>query len=267
MNLNLLDNYKKFCDIRENSINTKKIDLSNETFLYPTTLLPLINYQKGNKLDCIKPKSDKTKDYFDIMNNLQTNSKQKTSIPFTELPKDSIEGNKKIAEMFELLGDGKNVGGENAFKYMVNEMVTNIYEHSKFNNAYTMAQKYPNKQFLEVCFYDDGIGIPGSFKKAKIEFDSDKETIMKAVEGTSTKETTSTESPKRGYGLSRNLKLIKDKFNGEMLIVSNSGAFHLHEQKQYKYDLSKKYILAGTLVSYRYKFPVMDVNIYDGSIE
>lgn len=58
---------------------------------------------------------------------------------------------------------------ENAYKYVIGELVDNIYEHSEFKYAYVMAQKYGYRQFIELGFLDDGITIPGSFNKHGFE--------------------------------------------------------------------------------------------------
>lgn len=256
--MSLLDDYKKFCDIRERSCSGQIINLGNESFLCPSSLLPLINYLKITNSKNICSSSERLNSYVcTIMSKAHTNLENKSFIPFTELPKNELDANKTMSMLFGKLKDGKDVGGQNAFKYMVSEMIDNIYQHSNFNNAYFMAQKYPKLGFMDVCFYDDGIGIPGSFRNAEVNFSSDKDAIYKAITGVSTK------GKERGYGLSKNIEIIEKDFKGEMLIISNEGAVHLFKEKLFKYDLSKKYILMGTLVSYRYNFPVADVDIYE----
>lgn len=46
-----------------------------------------------------------------------------------------------------------------------------MFIHSEFETAFIMAQHYPNMGFTDVCFYDDGISIPGRFEKSDVEFD------------------------------------------------------------------------------------------------
>jgi len=166
------------------------------------------------------------------------------------LPKDPKDAAGMLSILYDKLENGKNIGGQNAFKYMISEMVDNIYQHSYFKTAFFMAQKYSRNKYIEICFYDDGIGIPESFRRANFSFKDSVDAIYKALQGLSTK------SQERGYGLSGNLRIIKEAFNGEMLVASEKGAIFLQNKDIFKYNFSDKYILSGTLVSYKYNFPV-----------
>ena len=43
-------------------------------------------------------------------------------------------------------------------KFVFHELITNIYDHSKFENAYVMEMK--DEDYYEFSFLDDGITIP-----------------------------------------------------------------------------------------------------------
>ncbi|NOQ55959.1 MAG: ATP-binding protein, partial [Nanohaloarchaea archaeon] len=137
-----------------------------------------------------------------------------------------------------------------------NELVDNIYQHSDFKNALVMAQRYENKKFTEICFFDDGITIKGSFLKNGIKF-NDTEAIIQALKGVSSK------NKERGYGLSSNLNLFINGLGGEVLIISGIGAIYWSKTAQKIYKLPDIYKLKGTLISIRIPYPVKMVDIYD----
>ena len=53
----------------------------------------------------------------------------------------------------------------NGFKYMIDETLDNITEHSESDRGYIFAQAYPTKGFLDVCIADRGINLLGSYMK------------------------------------------------------------------------------------------------------
>ncbi len=170
--------------------------------------------------------------------------------------KESYEATKILESIFRLHGNGKEYGGETVFKYLVSELVDNIYEHSEFENALVMAQRYEKKGIVEICFFDDGVTIAGSFKKQGMIFE-DQQAIVEAVNGLSTK------SKERGYGLSSNMTIFTQGMDGEILIVSGLGAIYAGKNRQKLYKLQEIHQLMGTLISIRIPFPAPKVNIYD----
>ncbi len=256
--MNLLNCYKQFSNIREHSDKSNKIDLTNFEFLSPTTLLPLILYVEQNSAkEIILPKNENLKSYFTtVTSRFYCYSENQSFLPVTKLPKDQKEANIILSKIFKRLEPINDLGGVNTFRYLTSEIVDNIYQHSKFNSAYVMFQKY--KKYIELTFYDDGIGIPGAFKNAKVSFEDSANALELALSGVSTKD-----NQERGYGLSRNLKLVKDALRGEMLLVSLEGAVYLDQNRLYKYNLPLNYRLKGTLLSYRYNFPVSVEGFYE----
>jgi hypothetical protein len=146
-----------------------------------------------------------------------------------------------------------------AFKYVVGELVDNIYQHSLFDYAYIMAQRYPARRFVELCFYDDGIGIPGSFQLAgkRCSRANHYRAIYDAMRGVSTKP-----EEGRGYGLSSNVEMFRD-VGGEVLIVSGFGAVFLNRHEVIPYQLDGSTQMEGTLVSIRVRDGTRIPNIYE----
>ena len=119
-----------------------------------------------------------------------------------------------------------------------------------------MAQRYEKKRFVEICFFDDGMTINGSFLRKGMKF-SDSDAIIKALNGLSSK------SKERGYGLSSSLNLFVNGLKGELFIVSGNGAIYYTKKTQKIYRFPDKYRLNGTLISVRIPYPAKDVNFYD----
>lgn len=258
--------YSAFCRIRERAQASGTCDLSGERWLYPTKLLALGGFLVATGTGYIPPQDEDVASYFSLMMSRDPDSRYlgKSYIPIVRLPTRRDDANRVIRRIYELHENGKGVGGRNAFAYMIGELVDNIYEHSRFTNAYLMAQKYEKKGFVEVSFYDDGMTIGRSLRDAGHESPSDHIAIQRAVAGLSAKK-----SLERGYGLSSNVKLSTNGLNGRMLIVSGSGALESWLDTPGRtvakaYPLEQTiYMLQGTLISIRIPYPAQEVDIYE----
>ena len=151
---------------------------------------------------------------------------------------------------------GKN---KDAYHYVIGELVDNIYEHSEFSFASVMAQKYNRFGAIELCFFDNGITIPGSYKKLGLDYVPARhfKAILKAVEGVSTKPETG-----RGYGLSSNVQMFRHA-GGRILIVSGHGAAFIDRFGIHPYMLRPDHALSGTLISLSVPDRALNLNIYE----
>ena len=253
----LVNNYLTFCNYREEARKSNSLDLRWCNFLFPTTLLPLGVLLQTRKIKYLKPHSTNVSNYIDLITGkLSSNDVGGLSyVPFVSLPANQEKTSDVFSALYKLHNDGKEYGGEDAFKYIINELVDNIYEHSEFKHALVMAQKYAKKEFVEICIYDDGVTIGGGFRKHGINVD-DENAITQAILGKSTK------SEERGYGLSTSIAIFTQGLHGEILIVSGSAGLYLGKQRNlYKFEEVHK--LQGTLISIRVRYPAQKVNIYD----
>ncbi|MBI5393549.1 sensor histidine kinase [Candidatus Woesearchaeota archaeon] len=220
----LVNSYLSYCNYKENSIKTNIMDLSWCKWFYPTTLLPLGVFIKENRnrFEYKPPHDYNVSNYIKLITGeLKIDEiSNKSYVPAIALPKDKKQSLTILESIFRLHNNGNEYGGENAFKYLVGELVDNIYEHSEFKNALVMAQKYQQKKFVEISFFDDGISIPASFEKNGLFFD-DHEAIVRAINGLSTK------SEERGRGLNSNFKIFTQLVHGEMFVVSRRGAIFM----------------------------------------
>ena len=254
----LLRSYVLFCKFRSEAIDSGGLNLSDLDFIFPTTLLPLTDLVISEKPFLIlPPKNPDVAKHVEYMlgDNVVTNGPR---LPLRFLPEDRSKADDVIRDIADSQNSGNVCCGESAFKYLLSELVDNIYEHSEFSSALVMAQRYDKMKFVEMCFFDNGLTIPGALAKAGKKL-SALQAVQAAVSGTSTK------GLERGFGLGSSIKLATAPrgLNGRFLLVSGTAALSVEPDKAEKFDLSGPLGLGGTLVSIRIPFSSKDVNIYD----
>lgn len=255
--IELLSKYLEFCTIRSNFDRSRSIDLTKTEFLYPITLMPLCKLIRENTGKVISPMDHGVSNYIrTILENTLDTTSQKSYVPAVLLPLNYKECEAILQRIYRLQDGDKGIcGGENAFKYVIGELVDNIYQHSGFKTGLVMAQKYQDKGFVDLCFFDDGITIPMNFVEHGYEFNPT-DAILEAIKGRSTK------SKERGFGLSSSVKIFVDGLNGQILIVSGGGAVYLEKKQKYGYTLSAEQRLDGTLIGLRVPYPSPVIDIY-----
>lgn len=256
-----MKDYAKFCKHRIICRKIGMLNLSDVTFFTPTTLLPLVAYIRDKNPLWIPPSDSKVARYIKTVTNGSrfrlAKLFRKSYLPMVSLPHNPNEAIEIFERIYEMHNHGRDCGGESAFKYLIGEIVDNVYEHSEFTDSFVIAQKYVQLGFMDVCFFDNGITINGSFRKHGTPFKSDSLAISKALNGASTK------GKERGYGLNTTAKIYTEGIAGEMLIVSGKGAVECDNQQHQLYQFGKSYQLGGTLVSVRMPYPAEEVDIYD----
>lgn len=172
-----------------------------------------------------------------------------TTIPFEKLPKKmSNENIGDFPDKLRNLLTNAYVDPE-PYEFLVYEMLSNIYDHSEFDNAFVLCQQYPNSKnkTTDICLIDDGISIPGNFEKENFKFDNDAEAIFKAINGCSTK---IEEGKFRGTGLNTATQISTLGYDEEILIASRKGVCHVKDNGAQLYLMKNNYIY-GTFVSIR----------------
>lgn len=248
--------YLNYCNLKEIALKTGTLDLSDIKWFFPTCLLPLGVFIKEHKEICvIPPKLLEVSKYIKIIMKGKINILKKSFIPIIEI----LPNQKFIEKILEPFYSNHNVyvGGPNAFRYPIGELIDNVYEHSKFSISYLMAQQYEKMRFTEVGIIDNGISIPGSYENKGHKF-NDTEALKEAVlKGLSTK------SDERGHGLNDSLKVLREGLNGNCLIVSRGAGLIANKSNLTFYELEKGNIFKGTLISARIPYNLGEVNIYD----
>jgi hypothetical protein len=256
-----VSHYTEFCRYREEGERTRSINLVECNFIYPTTVLPLLAYaSKRNWSFKINPKTS-AGGYLEFMLNRSGSPVGGSSyLAPAKLPASATECEAVLEDLYSLQTRSRLFQkNEMAYKYTIAELVDNIYEHSEFRLAYVMAQKYVRGGYIELCFFDDGITIPGSFDKHGMHYDKKqhKDAIKDAIRGRSTKP-----GGGRGYGLSTNVQMFR-AIGGEVLIVSGYGAIYVDKSSVIPYTLDTKSRMDGTLISLRVQDRPRIVNLYE----
>ena len=174
------------------------------TIINPTEYLSLIGLSDGG----IKPDRMRQTEFLATMEKYSS----KTYIPIidfaAERSSDAKEAVSSLVEnmIISQLSIERNVA--TGFKYMVDETLDNITEHSESDRGYIFAQAYPNKGFLDVCIADRGVTLLGSYQKLlDNEIATDMEAIKAANRGISSKNLPDAEN--RGYGIRNMFKFWK----------------------------------------------------------
>ncbi|KQB35641.1 ATP-binding protein, partial [Acidiplasma aeolicum] len=250
--MNFLENYKLYLKMVLNKSNGN-IDMSNLNFVDPMIILLLFDYLRNSRY--IPPSNSDTKNYINTMlqnyNNL--NFSNKSYLPITGVN----ENDNKVEQFVERILKTYNMDNSDLLNYIIGELTDNIIEHSKYTNNYILAQYYKNTG-LEICIYDDGIGIPKSFKNAGFNLNNDADAIKMALNGESTKG-----DKERGTGLSSISRIIESSSSNEFIIISDKAIYNFYNGRENLYNLDDKYKLRGTFIGVLFKNNINNINIYD----
>lgn len=135
-------------------------------------------------------------------------------------------------------------------KYMVEETLDNITEHSESKRGYIMAQTYPRKGYLDICIADNGVTLLGSYQKlADNEIVNDLEAIKAANRGISSKNLPDAEN--RGYGIQTSKRMLVEGLGGQYLMISGSCLYVKSQGRDNVYCAPDGLRWNGTIVALR----------------
>jgi len=252
----LVSEYIEFVNYKSAFEKSGNLDLSGIKFIFPTTLLPLSEMIINNKEKYIPPTSHAPSNYISTIIESSSSNLSKTYMPIVALPENFEEVETYLKKIFEMQRNPNDFGGESAFKYVVSELVDNIYQHSRFTRALIMGQRYDYKGFIDLSFYDNGITIPQTFKEKGFSHEASL-AIREALNGVSTKD------ENRGFGLRTSLDLFRRGLKAQFFIVSGNGAVHCDSKGDSLYRLTDAAGLHGTLITVRIPKDAPAINIYD----
>ena len=218
------------------------IDFSNTRFISPVFALSLIVYLSRcgkqvsfknvpdylNRIEFgnggIKPDTMRQTEFLAKLEKYAS----KTYIPIIDFAagrnSDAKEAVSSIVEniIIQQLSIQSNVA--NGLKYMIDEILDNITEHSESDRGYIFAQAYPTKGFLDVCIADRGVSLLGSYEKLPDnEISSDIEAIKAANRGLSSKNLPDAEN--RGFGIRTSKQMLLQGLGGQYLMISGSSLY------------------------------------------
>jgi len=123
--------------------------------------------------------------------------------------------------LMEIIGEHVNlsVGLKGSLFMSLQEMMTNVVDHSETQNYYVCAWTYPRKKQLRLCIADLGIGILQSLRNAPqyAELPNAHEAIIRATESGVT-----SRPEMAGLGLNH-IKSFISVNEGQMCIISGNG--------------------------------------------
>lgn len=190
----------------------------------------------------------------------------KTYIPIIDFAagrnSDAKEVVSSIAEniIIQQLNIRSNVA--NGLKYMIDETLDNITEHSESDRGYIFAQAYPTKGFLDVCIADRGINLLGSYMKLPDnEIASDMEAIKAANRGLSSKNLPDAEN--RGFGIKTSKQMLIQGLGGQYLMISGNSLYIKSCNLDSFYAMPHGLRWNGTIVALRIPYHSVTFNYID----
>ena len=150
----------------------------------------------------------------------------------------------------------------NGFKYMIDETLDNITEHSESDRGYIFAQAYPTKGFLDVCIADRGVGLLGSYEKLLgNEIASDMEAIKAANRGISSKNLPDAEN--RGFGIRTSKHMLIQGLGGQYMMISGNSLYLKSRILDSFYAMPNGLRWNGTIVALRIPYHSNTFNYID----
>lgn len=228
------------------------------TIINPTEYLGLIGMVDGG----IKPDRMRQTEFLATMEKYVS----KTYIPIidfaAERNSDAKEAVSSLVEnmIISQLSIERNVAI--GFKYMVDETLDNITEHSESDRGYIFAQAYPQKGFLDVCIADRGVTLLGSYQKLQNnEIATDMEAIKAANRGISSKNLPDAEN--RGYGIRTSKGMLVDGLGGQYMMISGGGLYFKRPGYDSFFRMPEGLRWNGTIVAMRIPYQSPQFNFID----
>ena len=266
--------------IEESHDDTAIIDFSYTRFVSPVLALSLIIYLErcgkqialrnvpeyleiiGLPRGGIKPDQMRQTEFLAFLEKYVT----RTYIPIINFDagrnSDAKEVVSSIAEnmIIRQLSIRSNVA--NGLKYMIDEILDNITEHSESDRGFIFAQAYPTKGFLDVCIADSGVGLLGSYQRLpENEIASDLEAIKAANRGLSSKNLPDAEN--RGFGIRTSRQMLIQGLGGQYLMISGNSLYIKTRTLDSFYTMPRPLRWNGTIVALRIPYNSTTFNYID----
>ena len=249
--------YAEYVKIRETYLAGGKVDMSSAIFVYPTTLLPLCGLIADDPECYIEPIAEAPRRYVSAV--LGSSGQVLPGVSLANIPKDMRESEGQLQAIDDMGKEMRQRGVQSAFACIVSEMVDNMYEHSRFERAMVLGQRYDAKGFRDISFFDDGMTIPSTLRRKG--FSGPSGMIRRALNGASVK-------GGRGYGLRTTYELITRGLGSSFFIASGEEAVYgIGGDDIVSYSLPEGAAMHGTLITVRMPLDIPPVDIYDGYLE
>jgi len=253
------------------------LDFGETYFISPVFVLSLIVYASrcgkrisicgtNSYLDAIrfttggiKPDEIRRSEFLALMEGYA----QKSFIPIVNFPAQANSDEKdailSVVEdiIIRQVGIERNVA--TGIKYMIEETVDNVTEHSNTDRGYIFVQAYPTKGYIDVCIADRGITLLGSYQSlADNGIVDDMEAIKAANRGISSKNRPDAEN--RGFGIYTSKKMLIGGLQGQYLMISGNSLYMKDRNLDSFYSLPEGIRWNGTIVAFRIPFQSPEFN-------
>lgn len=244
------------------------LDFSQTRFITPVFALSLLVYLSGCSkrvsmeqlpdylkvigLDRggIKPDDLRKTEFLAVMERFSN----KTYIPIIDFPANvDIDEKEAVSTVVEnILIRQLNIQPNVAIglKYMIEETLDNITEHSEAKRGWLFAQSYQQKGYLDLCIADNGVTLLGSYQRLPDnEISGDLEAIKAANQRISSKNLPDSEN--RGYGIYTSKRMLVDGLKGQYLMISGGCLYYKTAEYNSIYTLPVGYRWDGTIIALR----------------
>ena len=165
-----------------------------------------------------------------------------------------------------LLKSRLNLSGKifTGVNYLLSEILDNVIEHSFSKGGGIVCQDYARKGYMDICIFDNGVTIPGSYRRAKLLDDSS--TDAQALQITINRQLStknSAGSVNRGFGISSSRQMLVSGLQGEFVILSGSALYVSTPREEKVFPLPDHLGLHGTVVGLRIPRAADDFNPSD----
>ncbi|MCK9300311.1 MAG: hypothetical protein M0P23_02930 [Bacteroidales bacterium] len=188
---------------------------------------------------------------------------KKTYIPIVSFPacseNDDKEAISTVVENIIIRQQNIPQNVATGLKFMIEETLDNITEHSESDRGFIFAQAYPQKKYLDLCIADRGVTLLGSYQKLPDnEITSDLEAIKAANRGISSKNLPTAEN--RGFGIYTSKRMLVEGLNGQYLMISGNNFYFKRQGFDSFYGLPVGLRWNGTIVALRIPYNVSKFN-------
>lgn len=125
-----------------------------------------------------------------------------------------------LSEITDLIRTNFNVTQElfNGIYYLIAELTDNINQHSEVENGWITSQFFPQKEFIDVCIADTGMGIYNTYMRQGYQFvTSHQQALENALNGLSAKG-----ENERGRGIITSQNMIRQGLKGTFIMFSGN---------------------------------------------
>lgn len=179
--------------------------------------LQTIHFPQGILIDCESNIQELFKKYM-----------EKSYIPIFKLKLEDASDNSDVRALFlksfldhitNMLSLKSNY--VHGIRYILGDLLTNIFEHSESEYAYFAFQNYPILKKMEICVCDTGVGLLENYRRNQNNLDVDFSHIRSHIDAMeNVVKGLSTKSIERGFGVHTSRNMVVNGFKGTFIYQS-----------------------------------------------